>query len=226
MASTWVVTGGNRGIGLELARQLAGRGESVIATARNPESAPELHALGGVLVEQADLASETSVDELAARLAGTPVDVVVLNAAIGDASAPAEKVAVAELERYFRTNSIGPIHLTQALLPNLRAGSRRLVVAITSGLGSLADNRDGGWMGYRASKTALHQLVRTLAAELSAEGFTFALLSPGWVRTRMGGAGAKLSPQESVRAVLRVIDGLTRKDNGKFFDHQGKELPW
>ncbi len=226
MPSTWLLTGGNRGIGLELARQLSGRGEPVIATARNPGSAPELRALGGVRVERVDLAVEASVEELAARLAGTPVDVVVLNAAIGDASAPAEKVPVAELERYFRTNSIGPIHLAQALLPNLRAGSRRLVVAITSGLGSLADNRGGGWMGYRASKTALHQLVRTLAAELSAEGFTFALISPGWVRTRMGGAGANLSPEESVRAILRVIDGLTREDNGRFFDHQSRELPW
>jgi len=226
MPSTWVVTGGNRGIGLELARQLAGRGESVIATARNPGAAPELAALGGVRVDRVDLTSEASVDELAGRLAGTPVDVVVLSAAIGDASVPAEKVPVAELERYFRTNAIGPIHVAQALLPNLRAGSRRLVVAISSGLGSIADNRDGGWAGYRASKAALHQLVRTLAAELSAEGFTFVLLSPGWVRTRMGGAGATLSAEESVRAMLRVIDGLSRKDNGRFFDHKGKELPW
>jgi NAD(P)-dependent dehydrogenase (short-subunit alcohol dehydrogenase family) len=225
MRNAAVVTGANRGIGLELARQLAERGATVIGTARDPEAAAELRGLG-VRVERLDLADGSSIADFAKRLKTIPVDLLVNNAAIGDASTPAERVPAAQLEEYFRVNALGPFLLTQALLPNLRAGDRKLAVAISSGLGSIGPNRDGGWVGYRASKAALHQLFRTLAAELSREGLIFVLLSPGWVRTRMGGQEAPLSPEQSVRAILKVLDRLSKKDTGKFFDHRGKELPW
>ena len=225
MPKTCLVTGANRGIGLEFARQLSARGDEVIGTARDPAKAGELRSLR-VSVEALDIASASSVTTFARRLDGRSVDLLVNNAAIGEASVEAARVSVEELERYFRTNAIGPFHVTQSLLPNLRAGKRKLVVSLSSGLGSIEGNREGGWVAYRASKAALHQLHRTLAAELSGEGMIFVLLSPGWVRTRMGGPQAPLTPEESVRAMLKVIDRLSPRDNGKFYDQRGKEVPW
>ena len=225
MALTCVVTGANRGIGLELARQLAARGDTVVATARDPEGAADLRGLG-VRVEELELANPKSIAAFARRLKGAPVDRLVHNAAVGEAGPAAAEVSPEELESYFRINAIGPFQLTQALLPNLRAGEGRLVVAVSSGLGSIAENTSGGWVSYRASKTALHQLVRTLAAEHAAEGLTFALLSPGWVRTRMGGQGAPLSPEQSVKAMLKVMDRLGPKDSGRFFNERGRNIPW
>lgn len=225
MAETVVVTGANRGIGLELARQLAARGDAVIGTARDPESSAELRGLG-VRTEALDLASDKSIAAFARKLKGAPVDRLVLNAAMGEAGPPAAEVGAAELEEYFRVNAIGPFRVLQELLPNLRTGERRLVVAISSGLGSIGENSSGGWVGYRASKTALHQLVRTLSAELSKEKLALVLLSPGWVRTRMGGQGAPLSPEESVRQILRVSDRLKPSDSGRFFNERGREIPW
>jgi NAD(P)-dependent dehydrogenase (short-subunit alcohol dehydrogenase family) len=222
---TWVVTGGNRGIGLELARQLSARGDTVIATARDPESASDLSTLG-VRVEALDVENPKSIAAFAKRLKAAPVDVLVHNAAMGVAGPAVERVRAEELESHFRVNALGPLLLTQALLSNLRAGERKLVVAVSSGLGSIGENSTGGWVAYRISKTALHQVMRTLSAELSSEGLSFVLISPGWVRTRMGGQDAPLSPEESVRSVLKVIDRLASKDTGKFFNERGREIPW
>jgi NAD(P)-dependent dehydrogenase (short-subunit alcohol dehydrogenase family) len=227
MPQTWVVTGANRGLGLELARQLSAREDTVIATARDPETATDLNALGGnTRVEALDVETPKSIAAFARRLKGAAVDVLFHNAAVGIAGPAVEQVSAEELESHFRVNAIGPLLLTQALLPNLRAGERRLVVAMSSGLGSIEENTSGGWVAYRVSKTALHQLMKTLSAELSKEKLTFVLISPGWVRTRMGGQDAPLSPEESVRAVLKVVDRLTPKDSGRFFNERGREIPW
>ena len=227
MAQTSLVTGANRGIGLELARQLAERGDTVIATARAPESASELNGLGGNMrVEALDVESPKSISALARRLKGAAVDLLIHNAAVGVAGPAVEEVTAEDLESHFRVNAIGPLLLTQALLPNLRASENPRIVAISSGLGSISENSSGGWVAYRVSKVALHQLMRTLAAELGKEKMIFALVSPGWVRTRMGGQSAPLSPEESVRAVLKVVDRLAQKDSGRFFNERGREIPW
>jgi NAD(P)-dependent dehydrogenase (short-subunit alcohol dehydrogenase family) len=222
---TCVVTGANRGIGLEIARQLSTRGDTVIATARDPDSASDLKTLG-VRVEALDVENPKSVAAFAKRLKGTPVDLLVHNAAMGVAGPAVERVTAEDVESHFRVNALGPLRLTQALLPHLRAGERKLVVAISSGLGSIGENSTGGWVAYRISKTALHQVMRTLSAELSKEGLSFVLVSPGWVRTRMGGQDAPLSPEDSVRSVVKVIDRLTPKDTGKFFNERGREISW
>ena len=159
MAKTCVVTGANRGIGLELARQLAERGDTVIATARAPESAADLAELG-VRVEALDVEIPKTIAAFARRLKGAAVDLLIHNAAVGVAGPAVEEVTAEELESHFRVNAVGPLLLTQALLPNLRASEHPLVVAISSGLGSIAENSSGGWVAYRASKTALHQLMR------------------------------------------------------------------
>ena len=225
MPQTCVVTGANRGIGLELARQLSARGDTVVGTARDPESASDLRTLG-IRVEALDVESAKSIAAFAKRLKATPVDLLIHNAAMGVAGPDVERVTAEDVESHFRINALGPLLLTQALLPNLRAGDRKLTVAISSGLGSIGENSSGGWVGYRISKAALHQVMRTLSAELSKDRLSFVLISPGWVRTRMGGQDAPLSPEESVRGVLKVIDRLTPRDTGKFFSGRGREIPW
>jgi NAD(P)-dependent dehydrogenase (short-subunit alcohol dehydrogenase family) len=225
MAQICIVTGANRGIGLELARQLSERGDTVIGTARDPGSATDLAKLG-VRVEELDVADPKSIAAFARRLKGMGVDLLVHNAAVGVAGPAAEKVDAETVEEHFRVNTLGPLRLTQALLPNLRSGQGKRVVAISSGLGSISENSTGGWVAYRISKTALHQVMRTLDAELSKEGLVFVLLSPGWVRTRMGGKDAPLAPEDSVRGMLKVIDRLGPKDSGRFFSERGREIAW
>jgi NAD(P)-dependent dehydrogenase (short-subunit alcohol dehydrogenase family) len=224
-ASTYLVTGANRGLGLAFARGLAARGDRVIATAGRPDAARALKALA-VRVEALDVADESSVGALARTLSGEPVDVLINNAAIGEAGPGIARLKRDDLERSFRVNAIGPLAVTQALLPNLRAGRRRLVANLSSGLASVSANESGGWSAYRASKAALNQLTRTFAAELADDGFTFIVISPGWVRTDMGGSGAPLSPDESVAAMLKVLDKVGPKDTGRFYDQRGKPVPW
>lgn len=225
MSHSYVVTGGNRGIGLEFARQLAERGERVIATARKPEKATALRGLP-VRVEPLDVSDPGSVSEFARRLDGAPVDVLIHNAGIGAAGPGIERLDMDEMERYFSVNTIGPLRVTQALLPNLRAGARKLIVGISSGLGSLEGNTGGGWYGYRAAKAALNMFVRTLAQELRREGFICVLLDPGWVKTNMGGPGAPTPPEQSVRGMLKVMDGLSPFESGGFFNSRGRQVPW
>jgi len=225
VSHSYVVTGGNRGIGLEFARQLAERGERVIATAREPEKVTALRDLP-VRVEPLDVSDPGSVSEFARRLDGAPVDVLIHNAGIGAAGPGIERLDMDEMERYFSVNTIGPLRVTQALLPNLRAGARKLIVGISSGLGSLEGNTGGGWYGYRAAKAALNMFVRTLAQELRREGFICVLLDPGWVKTNMGGPGAPTPPEQSVRGMLKVMDGLSAFESGGFFNSRGKEVSW
>jgi NAD(P)-dependent dehydrogenase (short-subunit alcohol dehydrogenase family) len=223
--STYVVTGANRGIGLAFARELARRRDRVIATARQPAQARELTSLD-VRVEALDVADARSVRDFGRRLAGEPIDVLINNAGIGRAGPGIQELSIEELEVHFRVNAVGPFAVTQTLLPNLRARRRRTVVNLSSGLASISANTDGGWGAYRASKAALNQLTRTIAAELASEGFVCIVISPGWVQTDMGGSGATLFPDQSVAAMLKVIDRLEPRDTGRFLDHRGKDVPW
>ena len=224
-AQTWLVTGANRGIGLAFAEALSGRGDRVIATARRPEKARELQRLG-IQVEQLDIADDQSVARLARRLDGQPLDVLVNNAAIGDDGPAFPRLPMKDLEESFRVNAVGPAAVTQALLGNLRAGRRRAIVNLSSGLGSISDNDSGGWIAYRISKAALNQLTRSIAADLKKGRFICVAICPGWVRTDMGGPGASLSPAESVASMLKVIDRLTPADTSRFLDRQGHDNPW
>jgi NAD(P)-dependent dehydrogenase (short-subunit alcohol dehydrogenase family) len=225
LPATYLVTGANRGIGLELARQLSHRGDRVIATARDPERAGALARLK-VVVEPLDVADGASVAALARRLSGEAIDVVIHNAAVGTAGPALDRLAVEDVERHLQVNALGPLRVTQALLPNLRAGKRKLIVGITSGLGSISGNTSGGWTAYRISKAALNQLVRSMAADLASEGFICIAISPGWVRTDMGGAGATLTPRQSVAGMLAVLDRLEHSDTSRFFDERGGEVEW
>ncbi|MDX2472457.1 MAG: SDR family oxidoreductase [Candidatus Krumholzibacteria bacterium] len=222
---TVLVTGANRGLGLEFARQLQAAGATVIGTARKPEKAEELKALG-VRVEQLDVADPASVAALAERLDGAPLDVLLNNAGIflerGDFESADPEAAM----KVYNVNTVGPMRVTQALLPNLRLGQRKLIMNMSSGLGSIGNNDRGAFVSYRASKAALNMQTRTQAVELAKENFICIAMSPGWVRTDMGGENASLSPAESVSGMLGVLAPLTVEDSGRYLNHDGNELPW
>jgi NAD(P)-dependent dehydrogenase (short-subunit alcohol dehydrogenase family) len=222
---TVLITGANRGLGLEFARQLHAAGADVIGTARSPEEADDLKALG-VRVEQLDVADPASVAGLAERLDGVKLDALLNNAGIFPSRDRFEDHDMQDVERTFAVNTVGPFRVTQALLPHLRRGDRKLVMNMSSGLGSIANAGRGGSAGYRASKAALNMLTKVQAAELAEERFVFIAMSPGWVRTDMGGPQANLSPEESVRGMLATLAPLTAKDSGRYLGYDGSELPW
>ncbi len=222
---TVLVTGANRGLGLEFARQLHAAGARVIGTARKPDAAEDLKALG-VRIEQLDVTDPASVSALAAKLEDETLDVLLNNAGIFPHRGSFEDEDPVEMLRVLEVNTVGPLRVTQALLPNLRAGDRKLVMNMSSGLGSIANNGRGSSAAYRASKSALNMLTVTMARDLADEGFICVAMSPGWVRTDMGGEQAQLSPAESVGGMLGVLAPLTADDSGKYLSHDGQDLPW
>ena len=223
--TTWLITGANRGLGLELSRQLIARGDTVIGTARDLDKATELIQLGATVLPL-DVADDASVSALAERLGDKPIDRLFNNAGMGGGRAGIGEIDMAQLSRFFEINSVGPLRVTQALLPNLRRGKDKLVLNMSSNLGSITNNTSGGAYGYRASKTALNMLTRSLALDLTPEGFICVVFHPGWVRTDMGGPSAPLTPEQSVASLLAVIDSLTPARTGQFLSYDGTELPW
>jgi NAD(P)-dependent dehydrogenase (short-subunit alcohol dehydrogenase family) len=222
---TVLITGANRGLGLEYAKQLVDKGYTVIGTARSPDEAHELEVVAD-RVEQLDVADAASVSALAERLEGVPIDILINNAGIFDRRDVAiDSVDYEVFERTFAVNTLGPLRVTQALLPNLRAGEGKLVIGMSSQLGSI-ERSNGRWYAYRSSKSALNQINKILSEELGPEGFIFVVLHPGWVRTDMGGANATYSPEESVAGLVTVIEGLGPQDNGRFYDFEGEPIPW
>ncbi len=222
---TVLITGANRGIGLEYAKQLSAKGYRVIGTARNPSQADELDVVAD-RIEQLDVADASSVAALADRLEGVAIDILINNAGIFPREdVTLDKVDFEMMERVLAVNTLGPLRVTRALMPNLQAGKRKIIVSMTSGLGSI-EKSNGRWYAYRSSKTALNQINKIWSVELGPEGFICTVLHPGWVRTDMGGPDATYSPEESVAGLVRVIEGLGPDDNGQFYDFQGNVIPW
>jgi NAD(P)-dependent dehydrogenase (short-subunit alcohol dehydrogenase family) len=212
-----LITGANRGIGLEFARQYSADGWDVIATAR--QSSPELDGLG-VRVEKLDLAD---ADAIAAFTVDGPLDLFIANAGTNHPRDTEGAQNAREWQAMMMVNAIAPFQLGHALLPRMAEGGK--MVAISSGMGSLGDN-SGGWIPYRTSKAALNMVWSCLAIEAKPRGVACVLFSPGWVQTRMGGSGAEITPEESVGDMRRLIDALTIADTGKFLRRNGSELPW
>lgn len=219
-----LITGANRGLGLEFARQYAKDGWTVIATTRRPAQSDQLNSLD-VEVLQLDVTDRDSIAALAAALKGRAVDMLINNAGIFPRVNNIEKVDAADYAQTLMVNTLGPVLVTQALMPNLRQGELKRVVNITSQLASIGMN-SGGFYGYRESKAALNMFTKTLATELGPEGFICLTMHPGWVRTAMGGPGANLSPEESVSAMRTVISKVTPADNGAYRAYNGKPVEW
>jgi len=219
---TFLVTGSNRGIGLEYCRQLQTRGEQVIAVCRQPS--PELEALGVRLETRVDITAGDSVTNLVERLDGVPIDGLIHNAGILE-STSLDRLDLASMRRQFEVNALAPLRLTQALLGQLQAGSK--LILMTSRMGSIDDNRSGGSYGYRMSKVALNIAGRSLAIDLRPRGIAVAILHPGLVRTRMVNFNAQgISPEQAVRGLLQRIDALTLETSGTFWHANGDVLPW
>lgn len=221
-----VVTGANRGIGLELVRQLLARGDEVHAAVREPERAADLRALEGVRIHRLDQLEPASVAELAAALGSAPIDLLVNNAGVyGGTRQHLPDIDFEDLVATYRVNALGPLRVTLALLPNLKA-ARGKVIHVTSGMGSITDNKSGAFYAYRMSKAALNMMSRSLAVDLRGAGVASAVINPGWVKTDMGGPGAPTPAPESVRGMLREIDSFGIEDSGAFLDWKGRPYPW
>ncbi|MBX3376489.1 MAG: SDR family oxidoreductase [Phycisphaeraceae bacterium] len=216
-----LITGANRGIGLELARQMAARGRKVIGTARRPEEAAELQKVAKVIA--LDVADEASVEGMAREVGDEAVDVLFNNAGVSSKSPKLEVCTKEELTRVLAINSIGPVLVTKALLGNVRKGERKLVVNVTSQLGSIARN-EGGSYGYRASKAALNMFTSCMAKEH--KDVTFIAMHPGWVQTDMGGKNAPLKVEESVSSMLLALERVGTADSGSFLNFDGTTIPW
>ena len=236
-----VVTGANRGLGLEFTRQLLAVGDEVVATARQPKAADELDKLvstsgGRGTVVRLDVGDPAEVAAAALQVGERfeAVDLLVNNAGVWAAPGEPDRVsagALAELRpepvlEVLRINAVGPILVTQALAPLLAAAGRATVVNLSSGLGSLAGATSRGNLAYGMSKAALNMLTRHLAAELRRQGTIVVSMSPGWVATDMGGPSAPLGPPESVQGILNVLAALTPAQSGSFLDHTGATVPW
>ena len=222
---TVLITGANRGIGLALAQQYVDAGWDVIATARKPAAADDLRELK-VRIVQLDVTDQASVDNMAEELSGVAIDVLINNAGILPDMDGIDEIDIATYTQVLEVNAIGPVRVTQALMPNLRAGSMKKIMNTTSGLGSITANRSGNYYGYRESKAALNMFTVTLARELDRDGFTIIGMNPGWVRTDMGGPTAPVSPQQSAAGIRSVIAKVTPADTGTYWNFQGSQEIW
>jgi NAD(P)-dependent dehydrogenase (short-subunit alcohol dehydrogenase family) len=224
MSTTYLITGASRGLGAELVRQLRERGHAVLAAVRDPSTASEVASTGATVV-RLDVDRPETFDAFARTLDG-PVDVLVNNAGIAADDASLHSLRAQTMERVFKTNVFGPALLTKALLPLLRRGTRRVVVNVSSSLGSLASTSGGFSYAYCASKSALNMLTVLMHRELAVDGFTVVSLDPGWNRTDMGGAAAPLDPRDTVRSMVPMLERLGPDQAGRFLGYDGQPRPW
>jgi len=216
-----LITGANRGIGLELTRRMKARGDNVIAVCRTASG--ELDALGVRVETGIDVGDGASVAELAKRLHGVTLDVLINNAGILR-SENLKDLDFAGIEEQFEVNALGPLRVTAALAPLMRTGGK--VAIVTSRMGSIADNGSGGYYGYRMSKAAVNAAGVSLAHDLRGRGIAVVLLHPGMVATEMTG-GHGIAPEEAARGLLERIDALTLETSGRFVHAgTGEVLPW
>jgi len=218
---TVVITGANRGIGLELARQFRKRGDEVVAACR--KSSDELAKLDVEAVEGVDVADDAGVGRLAASLEGRTVDVLVNCAGILSDESLGD-LDFDRMRRQYEINSLGPLRVTAALRDNLVQGSK--VAIITSRMGSIEDNTSGGRYGYRMSKAAVNMAGRSLANDLKDGGVAVAILHPGFVRTEMTGHQGLIDPPESAAGLIARIDEVTLETTGTFWHTNGEIIPW
>ena len=229
--TTVLITGTNRGIGLEFVRQFLARGDTVLATCRHPDSARVLQQLQKenrqLRVLALDVASTESLQNFPQRLTADAIDIFINNAGVyGPRDASFGNVDGETWMSVLQVNSIAPILLTQLLIDKLRAGVDKKLLYVTSKMGSIDDNSGGGSYIYRSSKTALNAVVKSLAVDLASEGFKAAVLHPGWVLTDMGGPNALIDTATSVAGMMGVIDSLDIERSGSFFNYDGSVIPW
>ena len=221
---TVLITGANRGIGLALSQQFAGRGDHVIGVCRHGSEA--LQETGARVESGIDVTDGAALDALAQRLQGTTIDTLVLNAGIlgRETLGSIDAAGLDSIRRQFEVNALGPLRVAQALLGQLGTGSR--IGIVSSRMGSVADNDSGGYYGYRASKAAVNAIGKSLAIDLKPRGIAVFLLHPGYVATEMVGGGGDISPEQAARQLIERLDTLGMEHSGTFWHANGSALPW
>jgi len=227
---TILITGANRGIGLELASQFAEDGWQVIACCRDPDEASALRALAearpSVEVHALDVTDYQQMGQLAGTLAERPIDVLLSNAGIyGPTGLAFGEVTPEGWREVFEVNTIAPLMLAQAFAGSVAASERKLIAVISSKMGSIGDNGSGGSYIYRSSKTAVNQVVRSLSHDLAGQGISAITLHPGWVQTDMGGSNAEISVAESATGLKRILQAAGPGQSGRFFNYDGEQIP-
>jgi NAD(P)-dependent dehydrogenase (short-subunit alcohol dehydrogenase family) len=222
---TVLITGAARGLGLDFTRQYAARGWKVHACARKPESLQLMK--GDIHPHKLEVTDYAAVKSLAGELAGEAIDVLICNAGVNlDRSATLGSIDPAAWRQVFEVNTLAPVMMAGAFVDHVARSAERKLVAISSRLGSIAANDTGGLYAYRASKSALNMQWKSVSRDVSGKGLICVVLHPGWVQTDMGGSGAPLTIDQSVPAMVKVIDGLKAKDNGRFINYDGSEIAW
>lgn len=222
MNKTYLVTGTNRGIGLEYCRQLKAQGHKIIAVCRSPSE--DLQNLGVQIESGVDLTDENAIANLVKNLNSQKIDVLINNAGIVERN-PLHNLDYDSIRRQFEINAIAPLRFTSALLPNLVSGSK--VILMTSRMGSIEDNTSGGSYGYRMSKVALSMAGKSLALDLQPKGISVAILHPGLVKTRMTNfTDSGITTETSVQGLLARIEALNLDNTGTFWHANGEILPW
>jgi NAD(P)-dependent dehydrogenase (short-subunit alcohol dehydrogenase family) len=227
-----LITGANRGLGLEFARQYTRAHWRVIACCRRPDAAADLKAIadpteGKTSLHALDVTDHDRIAALAKELADQPVDILLNNAGVYEPhKTQLGKIDYAAWANVLAVNVLAPTRMVESFVDNVARSNRKQIACMSSQMGSIADNKSGAHYIYRSSKAALNMAVKSLSIDLRDRGATVVALDPGWVRTDMGGEDAELAPAESIRGMIRVLEGLTIADSGKYLSYNGAELPW
>lgn len=229
---TVLITGANRGIGLEHTRSFAARGIRVFAATRSPDNAEDLTKLasvhpGHITILGYDAVKPDACADVKRVIGHTPIDLLLANAgSMGGASQAFGSVDIEDMLNLVRINALAPLKLVEALEDNIASSERKLIAFQSSLMGSIGDNSSGGYYAYRVSKAALNMIAKGVSNDLRSRGVIAVTLHPGWVKTRMGGQNAPVTVEQSVAGQQRLFDGLTSKDSGHFFNFDGKKLAW
>ena len=230
--ATILITGANRGLGLEFCKQYAQDGWNVLACCREPQKSTHLTQLANqfanLSVLSLDVSDLTQIDELAKQLDGTAIDVLLCNAGVyGDeAGRGFGKLDYAQWQKNMTINVFAPVRLTEVLLPNLQRGTQKKVIAMSSLMGSMADNGSGGSILYRSSKAALNAAMKSIAIDNRQKEIAVLILHPGWVKTDMGGLNAPMEIPDSVQKMRDTIANFSLAQSGEFLRYDGATLPW
>ncbi len=224
-----LITGANRGIGLEFTKQYAADGWSVLACCRHPQSALDLQALAAthsnVIIHTLDVADFAQIDALALQLRDESIDVLINNAGVYPHSSFGD-TNYDDWAAAFKVNSMAPLKMAEAFVQHISRSQLKKIATLTSKMGSLDDNTSGESYSYRSSKTAVNMVMKSLSIDLKPYGISVVTLHPGWVQTDMGGSNALVSAQTSVAGLRKVIDGLSVATTGQFIAYDGKAINW
>lgn len=229
---TLLITGANRGLGLELTKEHLKLGWQVHATCRSPNAATKLKALrnsesGSLTIHKLDVSNEQQIIDLKSELTDTPIDVLFNNAGVyAAASGEFGKSDATVWLNSFNINVISPMKMMEAFVDNVASSDKKIIATMSSKMGSINDNTSGGCYAYRSTKTALNSVVMSASLDLKDRGITVLALHPGWVRTDMGGPNGELSVEESAAGLLNNLNNTSIKDSGSFFDVDGTIIEW